>query len=155
MKHAHSICYFKHNLWFANQPQTFMRRLLFQASVLFFSNHSLDSAVLKVLQKYNLAFDKLSLLFIKRYLECYCQLGISWLYMCVFVCVHMSFCICMCVSVRVCMRVCVCVSVCLCIQVLRHLKNGDVLLLNRQPTLHRPSIQAHRVSVTNTQLLVM
>ncbi|XP_029917745.1 DNA-directed RNA polymerase I subunit RPA1 isoform X2 [Myripristis murdjan] len=25
----------------------------------------------------------------------------------------------------------------------RHIKNGDVLLLNRQPTLHRPSIQAH------------
>ena len=29
----------------------------------------------------------------------------------------------------------------------RHLKNGDVLLLNRQPTLHRPSIMAHRVRV--------
>uniref|UniRef100_A0A8B9KTY7 DNA-directed RNA polymerase subunit n=1 Tax=Astyanax mexicanus TaxID=7994 RepID=A0A8B9KTY7_ASTMX len=28
-------------------------------------------------------------------------------------------------------------------QVNRHIKNGDVLLLNRQPTLHRPSIQAH------------
>ena len=27
----------------------------------------------------------------------------------------------------------------------RHLKNGDVLLINRQPTLHRPSIQAHKV----------
>jgi DNA-directed RNA polymerase I subunit RPA1 len=26
----------------------------------------------------------------------------------------------------------------------RHLINGDVLLLNRQPTLHRPSIMAHR-----------
>ncbi|XP_076878844.1 DNA-directed RNA polymerase I subunit RPA1 isoform X2 [Brachyhypopomus gauderio] len=25
----------------------------------------------------------------------------------------------------------------------RHIRNGDVLLLNRQPTLHRPSIQAH------------
>ncbi|KAF7649221.1 hypothetical protein LDENG_00144910 [Lucifuga dentata] len=25
----------------------------------------------------------------------------------------------------------------------RHIKNGDALLLNRQPTLHRPSIQAH------------
>ncbi|XP_034078691.1 LOW QUALITY PROTEIN: DNA-directed RNA polymerase I subunit RPA1 [Gymnodraco acuticeps] len=25
----------------------------------------------------------------------------------------------------------------------RHIKNGDVMLLNRQPTLHRPSIQAH------------
>lgn len=29
------------------------------------------------------------------------------------------------------------------VQVNRHIKNGDVLLLNRQPTLHRPSIQAH------------
>ncbi|XP_076439976.1 DNA-directed RNA polymerase I subunit RPA1-like [Babylonia areolata] len=32
-------------------------------------------------------------------------------------------------------------------QVLRHLKNGDVMLLNRQPTLHRPSIQAHKARV--------
>ncbi|XP_038608300.1 DNA-directed RNA polymerase I subunit RPA1 isoform X1 [Tachyglossus aculeatus] len=31
--------------------------------------------------------------------------------------------------------------------VYRHVKNGDVLLLNRQPTLHRPSIQAHRARV--------
>ncbi|XP_033736783.1 DNA-directed RNA polymerase I subunit RPA1-like [Pecten maximus] len=31
--------------------------------------------------------------------------------------------------------------------VYRHLKNGDVMLLNRQPTLHRPSIQAHKVRV--------
>jgi len=30
--------------------------------------------------------------------------------------------------------------------VLRHIKNGDVLLMNRQPSLHRPSMQAHRVS---------
>ncbi|GLH02960.1 DNA-directed RNA polymerase I subunit RPA1, partial [Gryllus bimaculatus] len=29
----------------------------------------------------------------------------------------------------------------------RHLRNGDVLLLNRQPTLHRPSIMAHRARV--------
>ncbi|XP_053486245.1 DNA-directed RNA polymerase I subunit RPA1 [Ictalurus furcatus] len=29
----------------------------------------------------------------------------------------------------------------------RHIKNGDVLLLNRQPTLHRPSIQAHRTRI--------
>ena len=28
----------------------------------------------------------------------------------------------------------------------RHLKNGDVLLLNRQPTLHKPSIMAMKVS---------
>ncbi|KAG7282013.1 hypothetical protein CRUP_020118 [Coryphaenoides rupestris] len=27
----------------------------------------------------------------------------------------------------------------------RHIRNGDVMLLNRQPTLHRPSIQSHRV----------
>ncbi|XP_052238308.1 DNA-directed RNA polymerase I subunit RPA1-like isoform X3 [Dreissena polymorpha] len=32
-------------------------------------------------------------------------------------------------------------------KVLRHLKNGDVLLINRQPTLHRPSIQAHKARV--------
>uniref|UniRef100_A0A4Y0BEV1 DNA-directed RNA polymerase subunit n=1 Tax=Anopheles funestus TaxID=62324 RepID=A0A4Y0BEV1_ANOFN len=29
----------------------------------------------------------------------------------------------------------------------RHLQNGDVLLLNRQPTLHRPSIMAHRAKI--------
>lgn len=29
----------------------------------------------------------------------------------------------------------------------RHVKNGDILLLNRQPTLHRPSIQAHRAHI--------
>ena len=28
----------------------------------------------------------------------------------------------------------------------RHLKNGDILLVNRQPTLHKPSIMAHKVS---------
>ncbi|KAK9701767.1 hypothetical protein K7432_011575 [Basidiobolus ranarum] len=32
-------------------------------------------------------------------------------------------------------------------KVLRHLKNGDLLLLNRQPTLHKPSIMAHRARV--------
>ena len=31
-------------------------------------------------------------------------------------------------------------------KVYRHLKNGDVLLLNRQPTLHKPSIMAMEVS---------
>eukprot|EP00794_Sanderia_malayensis_P010830 gene10831-11982_t len=31
-----------------------------------------------------------------------------------------------------------------CKKVYRHLLNGDVLLLNRQPTLHRPSMMAHR-----------
>jgi len=34
-----------------------------------------------------------------------------------------------------------------CKQVLRHLKKGDILLLNRQPTLHRPSIQAHKARI--------
>uniref|UniRef100_A0A5K3EH83 DNA-directed RNA polymerase subunit n=2 Tax=Mesocestoides corti TaxID=53468 RepID=A0A5K3EH83_MESCO len=29
----------------------------------------------------------------------------------------------------------------------RHLEDGDYLVMNRQPTLHRPSIQAHRVRI--------
>ena len=32
-------------------------------------------------------------------------------------------------------------------QVLRHLHDGDILLLNRQPTLHKPSIMAHKARV--------
>jgi len=35
--------------------------------------------------------------------------------------------------------------------VYRHLQNGDYLLLNRQPSLHRPSIMAHKyvlISIT-------
>jgi DNA-directed RNA polymerase I subunit RPA1 len=32
-------------------------------------------------------------------------------------------------------------------KVLRHLQNGDFLLLNRQPTLHKPSIMAHTARV--------
>ncbi|KAI9145358.1 hypothetical protein BKA69DRAFT_1050972, partial [Paraphysoderma sedebokerense] len=32
-------------------------------------------------------------------------------------------------------------------KVLRHLQNGDILLLNRQPTLHKPSIMAHRARI--------
>ncbi|KAL2214353.1 beta and beta-prime subunits of DNA dependent RNA-polymerase [Sarocladium strictum] len=32
-------------------------------------------------------------------------------------------------------------------KVLRHLTNGDVVLMNRQPTLHKPSIMGHRVRV--------
>ncbi|CAB3992022.1 DNA-directed RNA polymerase I subunit RPA1, partial [Paramuricea clavata] len=32
-------------------------------------------------------------------------------------------------------------------KVYRHLKDGDVLLLNRQPTLHKPSIMAHKARV--------
>jgi DNA-directed RNA polymerase I subunit RPA1 len=31
-------------------------------------------------------------------------------------------------------------------RVYRHLRNGDYVLINRQPTLHRPSIQAHTVN---------
>jgi DNA-directed RNA polymerase I subunit RPA1 len=31
--------------------------------------------------------------------------------------------------------------------VYRHLKDGDAMLLNRQPTLHKPSIMAHRARV--------
>ncbi|KAF7998354.1 hypothetical protein HCN44_009752 [Aphidius gifuensis] len=29
----------------------------------------------------------------------------------------------------------------------RHLQNGDILLLNRQPTLHRPSLMAHKARI--------
>lgn len=29
----------------------------------------------------------------------------------------------------------------------RHLQTGDILLLNRQPTLHKPSIMAHKARV--------
>lgn len=29
----------------------------------------------------------------------------------------------------------------------RHLRDGDMLLLNRQPTLHKPSIMAHKVNI--------
>ncbi len=32
-------------------------------------------------------------------------------------------------------------------KVYRHLNNGDILLMNRQPTLHKPSIMAHRARV--------
>lgn len=32
-------------------------------------------------------------------------------------------------------------------KVFRHLRNGDILLLNRQPTLHKPSIMAHKARV--------
>ena len=36
-------------------------------------------------------------------------------------------------------------------KVCRHVKNGDVLLLNRQPTLHRPSIMAHKARVLSNE----
>jgi DNA-directed RNA polymerase beta' subunit len=32
-------------------------------------------------------------------------------------------------------------------RVYRHLRTGDYVLANRQPTLHRPSIQAHMVNL--------
>lgn len=32
-------------------------------------------------------------------------------------------------------------------QVLRHLRDGDILVMNRQPTLHKPSMMAHRAKV--------
>jgi DNA-directed RNA polymerase I subunit RPA1 len=32
-------------------------------------------------------------------------------------------------------------------KVLRHIENGDVVLMNRQPTLHKPSIMAHRARI--------
>ena len=31
--------------------------------------------------------------------------------------------------------------------VYRHLEDGDHLLVNRQPTLHKPSIMAHRAKI--------
>jgi DNA-directed RNA polymerase I subunit RPA1 len=31
--------------------------------------------------------------------------------------------------------------------VYRHIRNGDVVLMNRQPTLHKASIMAHKVRV--------
>ncbi|PHH65389.1 hypothetical protein CDD81_2493 [Ophiocordyceps australis] len=33
----------------------------------------------------------------------------------------------------------------------RHLTNGDVVLMNRQPTLHKPSIMGHRVRVLSSE----
>lgn len=33
----------------------------------------------------------------------------------------------------------------------RHLLNGDILLLNRQPTLHRPSIMAHKAKILKSE----
>ncbi|KAI5789730.1 hypothetical protein DFH27DRAFT_571828 [Peziza echinospora] len=32
-------------------------------------------------------------------------------------------------------------------KVLRHVRNGDIVLMNRQPTLHKPSMMAHHVKV--------
>ena len=30
---------------------------------------------------------------------------------------------------------------------MRHVQDGDIVILNRQPTLHKPSMQAHFVKV--------
>lgn len=32
-------------------------------------------------------------------------------------------------------------------KVFRHLRDGDILILNRQPTLHKPSMMAHKAKV--------
>ncbi|CAG8448743.1 13571_t:CDS:10 [Ambispora leptoticha] len=39
-------------------------------------------------------------------------------------------------------------------KVLRHLRDGDILLLNRQPTLHKPSIMAHRAKVLPGEMTI-
>lgn len=36
-------------------------------------------------------------------------------------------------------------------KVLRHLRDGDAVLVNRQPSLHKPSIMAHIVRVLKTE----
>ena len=36
-------------------------------------------------------------------------------------------------------------------QVHRHLRDGDIVLVNRQPTLHKPGIMAHYVKVLKTE----
>lgn len=37
--------------------------------------------------------------------------------------------------------------------VYRHLRDGDLLLTNRQPTLHRPGLMAHRARVLKVRLI--
>ncbi|KAG9291424.1 hypothetical protein G9A89_021842 [Geosiphon pyriformis] len=39
-------------------------------------------------------------------------------------------------------------------KVFRHLRTGDMLLLNRQPTLHKPSIMAHRARVLPGEMTI-
>lgn len=39
-------------------------------------------------------------------------------------------------------------------KVFRHLDNGDTLLLNRQPTLHKPSIMAHRARILKGEMTI-
>jgi DNA-directed RNA polymerase beta' subunit len=38
--------------------------------------------------------------------------------------------------------------------VYRHLRDGDIMLTNRQPTLHRPGMMAHRARVLKVSPLV-
>lgn len=37
----------------------------------------------------------------------------------------------------------------------RHLVDGDIVILNRQPSLHRPSMMAHRVRIINSHTLII
>ncbi|KAL6046323.1 DNA-directed RNA polymerase subunit [Balamuthia mandrillaris] len=36
-------------------------------------------------------------------------------------------------------------------KVYRHIRDGDIVLMNRQPTLHKPSIMAHKVKILKTE----
>ena len=36
----------------------------------------------------------------------------------------------------------------------RHLQNGDIVLLNRQPTLHKQSMMGHRIKVIPDDFLL-
>ncbi len=61
-----------------------------------------------------------------------------------------------------CVCVCVCVCVCLCDSahtqvgdtVERHLIDGDIVLFNRQPSLHKLSIMAHQVTMETTPQII-
>ena len=37
--------------------------------------------------------------------------------------------------------------------VYRHVQNGDLMLTNRQPTLHKPGLMAHRVRILQVKAL--
>jgi len=39
-------------------------------------------------------------------------------------------------------------------KVFRHLRNGDMLLLNRQPTLHKPFIMAHKARILKGEMTI-
>lgn len=36
----------------------------------------------------------------------------------------------------------------------RHVKDGDIILFNRQPTLHKPSLMAYRVKILHKELTI-